>query len=146
PRSSTASCSSSRCCSHGPPRIRSRGPARTSMTEASAALASYERKKAELRRSFPSAGSGELRLAKSTISNLFRYEPRRAAGRRVSLAGFDGVLGIDAAGRTADVEGLATYSTVVTACLERGLLPLVAPELKHITVGGATVGIGIEST
>ena len=31
-------------------------------------------------------------------------------------------------------------------CLAHGFLPLVAPELKHITVGGATVGIGIEST
>ena len=31
-------------------------------------------------------------------------------------------------------------------CLDHGYLPLVAPELKHITVGGATVGIGIEST
>src|SRR5690606_33045292 len=50
------------------------------------------------------------------------------------------------AARTAEVEGLATYSTVVHRCLEHGLLPLVAPELKHITVGGATVGIGIEST
>jgi FAD/FMN-containing dehydrogenase len=30
--------------------------------------------------------------------------------------------------------------------LAAGFLPLVAPELKHITVGGATVGIGIEST
>ncbi|HEY8520602.1 MAG TPA: FAD-binding oxidoreductase [Gammaproteobacteria bacterium] len=116
------------------------------MRDASAALASYERKKAELQRSFPAAGSGELRLAKSTISNLFRYEPRRSAGRRVSLAGFNGVLDIDTAARTADVEGLATYSTVVNATLEQGLLPLVAPELKHITVGGATVGIGIEST
>jgi FAD/FMN-containing dehydrogenase len=28
----------------------------------------------------------------------------------------------------------------------RGFLPLVAPELRHITIGGATVGIGIEST
>jgi FAD/FMN-containing dehydrogenase len=26
------------------------------------------------------------------------------------------------------------------------LLPPVSPELKHITIGGATVGIGIEST
>lgn len=30
--------------------------------------------------------------------------------------------------------------------MPRGFLPLVAPELKHITIGGATVGIGIEST
>jgi FAD/FMN-containing dehydrogenase len=66
--------------------------------------------------------------------------------RRVSLADFNHVLAIDAAARTAEVEGLTTYETVVRACLAEGFLPLVAPELKHITVGGATVGIGIEST
>ena len=91
-------------------------------------------------------GDGPLRLQKSTISNLFRYQPRGAAARRLSLGEFNHVLGIDNAGRTVEVEGLTTYETVVRYCLEHGLLPLVAPELKHITVGGATVGIGIEST
>ena len=91
-------------------------------------------------------GAGQLRLAKSTISNLFRYQPRGAAARRVSLGEFNHVLAIDAAARTVEVEGLTTYETVVRHCLEHGFLPLVAPELKHITVGGATVGIGIEST
>jgi FAD binding domain-containing protein len=91
-------------------------------------------------------GSGQLRLAKSTISNLFRYQPRGAAARRISLRDFNHVLSVDAAARTVDVEGLTTYETVVRHCLAHGFLPLVAPELKHITVGGATVGIGIEST
>jgi FAD/FMN-containing dehydrogenase len=91
-------------------------------------------------------GSGPLRLEKSTISNLFRYEPRGAAARRISLRDFNHVLAVNEAERTAEVEGLTTYETVVRACLAKGLLPLVAPELKHITVGGATVGIGIEST
>lgn len=92
------------------------------------------------------AGSGPLRLQKSTISNLFRYQPRGAAQRRLSLGEFNHVIGLDTESRTVEVEGLTTYETVVRYCLERGFLPLVAPELKHITVGGATVGIGIEST
>lgn len=91
-------------------------------------------------------GNGPLRLQKSTISNLFRYQPRGAAARRLSLGEFNHVLGLDNAGRTVEVEGLTTYETVVRYCLDHGYLPLVAPELKHITVGGATVGIGIEST
>lgn len=91
-------------------------------------------------------GAGQLRLAKSTISNLFRYQPRGTAARRISLGEFNHVLALDADARTVEVEGLTTYETVVRHCLERGFLPLVAPELKHITVGGATVGIGIEST
>lgn len=95
------------------------------------------------------SGRGPLRLEKRTVSNLFRYQPRRAPGpgaRKVRLDGFTGVIELDARGRTVDVEGLATYETVVRYCLARGFLPLVSPELKHITVGGAIVGIGIEST
>jgi FAD/FMN-containing dehydrogenase len=106
---------------------------------------SYARKKAALEASWQ-AGPGQLRLEKSTISNLFRYEPRGAATRRISLKPFNEVIGLDAASRTVEVEGLATYEKVVGYTLPRGFLPLVAPEIKHITVGGATVGIGIEST
>jgi FAD/FMN-containing dehydrogenase len=87
------------------------------------------------------------RLNKSTVSNLFRYQP--AASRRrtgVSLAAFNRVIEVDAGRSTLDVEGLATFETIVTATLGSGLLPLVSPELKHITIGGATVGIGIESS
>jgi len=60
--------------------------------------------------------------------------------------GFDRVLGVDVTGRRLDVEGLATYETIVDATLRQGLLPTVTPEPKRITLGGATVGIGIEST
>jgi FAD/FMN-containing dehydrogenase len=106
---------------------------------------SYAEKVARLTSNWQ-GGSGPLRLQKSTISNLFRYQPRGAATRRLSLGEFNHVLGVDKAARTVEVEGLTTYETVVRHCLEHGFLPLVAPELKHITVGGATVGIGIEST
>ena len=105
----------------------------------------YAAKTARLTRNWQ-GGPGPLRLKKSTISNLFRYQPRGAAARRLSLGEFNHVLGIDKATHTVEVEGLTTYETVVRYCLEHGFLPLVAPELKHITVGGATVGIGIEST
>jgi FAD/FMN-containing dehydrogenase len=106
---------------------------------------SYAEKVARLTSGWQS-GSGPLRLKKSTISNLFRYQPRGAAARRLSLGEFNHVLDIDSAKRLVEVEGLTTYETVVRECLAQGFLPLVAPELKHITVGGATVGIGIEST
>lgn len=107
----------------------------------------YKQKKAALEDSWQ-AGEGQVRLAKSTVSNLFRYQPRGegARVRRLSLAHFNSVLGIDRDSATAEVEGLTTYSTLVGRCLAEGFVPLVAPELKHITVGGATVGIGIESS
>src|SRR5690606_29264390 len=105
----------------------------------------YERRKARLASSW-SDGGGQLQLAKSTISNLFRYQPRETATKRISLGEFNHVIGLDADARTLDVEGLATFETVASYALARGFVPRVVPELKHITVGGATVGIGIEST
>jgi FAD/FMN-containing dehydrogenase len=105
----------------------------------------YAEKKARLQQGWQQ-GEGPLRLEKSTISNLFRYQPRGAATRRVSLREFNEVIELDAAAGTLEVEGLTTFETIVSHTLPHGFLPLVAPELKHITIGGATVGIGIEST
>ena len=108
-------------------------------------MSSYDQKKAKLLASW-GHDTGQLRLAKSTISNLFRYQARGAAEHRISLGAFNEIIALDETAQTLEVEGLATFEAVVAYCLPRGFLPLVVPELKHITVGGATVGIGIEST
>ncbi|MET7706923.1 FAD-binding oxidoreductase [Micromonospora sp. NPDC005413] len=98
-----------------------------------------------LRRSYAAVPTGEpVRLAKRT-SNLFR--PRsvpRTPGLDVS--GLNGVLSVDATGRTADVQGMCTYEDLVDATLPHGLMPLVVPQLRTITLGGAVTGLGIEST
>jgi len=92
------------------------------------------------------AADGTVRLGKRTSSNLFRYKPRRDAARRIDLSAFNHVLNVDRERQTLDVEGLATFESVVDCTLPAGLVPLITPELKHITVGGAIVGIGIESS
>src|SRR4051795_1603357 len=84
-----------------------------------------------------------VRLRKRT-SNLFR--PRTGAVSPLDADGFDGVLSIDAVARTADVLGMTTYEHLVDATLPHGLMPLVVPQLKTITLGGAVTGLGIEST
>ncbi len=87
-----------------------------------------------------------LRAKKRTTSNLFRYDGRGpSAARRVDLRRFNQPLAVDVVERTLDVQGLTTYEDVVHFVLPHGLLPTITPELKHITVGGAIVGIGIES-
>lgn len=108
-------------------------------------MAGYEQKKERLRESW-SNESGQLRLEKSTISNLFRYQNRDEPARRISLGAFNEVIGLDPENMILEVEGLVTYEDIIGYCLTRGFLPLVSPELRHITVGGAIVGIGIEST
>jgi FAD/FMN-containing dehydrogenase len=85
-----------------------------------------------------------VRLAKRT-SNLFR--PRTAAaGPGLDVSGLTGVLAVDPVARTADVQGMCTYERLVDATLPHGLAPLVVPQLRTITLGGAVSGLGIEST
>jgi FAD/FMN-containing dehydrogenase len=84
-----------------------------------------------------------VRLAKPT-SNLFRVRTRRDA-RGLDTSGLTGVLGVDPETRTADVAGMCTYEDLVAATLPYDLSPLVVPQLKTITLGGAVSGLGIES-
>ena len=60
-------------------------------------------------------------------------------------SGLTGVVAVDPAGRTADVQGMCTYERLVDATLPHGLTPLVVPQLRTITLGGAVTGLGIES-
>ncbi|MET7862369.1 FAD-binding oxidoreductase [Micromonospora taraxaci] len=98
-----------------------------------------------LRRSYAAVPTGEpVRLAKRT-SNLFR--PRSAPRTPgLDVSALNGVLSVDPAGRTADVQGMCTYEDLVDATLPHGLMPLVVPQLRTITLGGAVTGLGIEST
>jgi FAD/FMN-containing dehydrogenase len=98
-----------------------------------------------LRASYAAIAPGApVRLAKRT-SNLFR--PRAAAtGPGLDVSGLDGVISIDPVGRTADVQGMCTYEDLVDVTLEHGLIPLVVPQLRTITLGGAVTGLGIEAT
>jgi FAD/FMN-containing dehydrogenase len=88
--------------------------------------------------------SAPVRLGKRT-SNLFRFRPP-ASGARLPAESFDRVLSVDPTTRSADVQGMVTYERLVEATLAHGLMPLVVPQLKTITLGGAVSGLGIEST
>jgi FAD/FMN-containing dehydrogenase len=92
-------------------------------------------------RSIPPTAS--VRLAKPT-SNLFRARTKPDVPG-LDTSGLTGVIGIDPEARTADVAGMCTYEDLVAATLPYGLSPLVVPQLKTITLGGAVTGLGIES-
>ncbi len=85
-----------------------------------------------------------VRLAKPT-SNLFRKRAK-ADAKGLDTSGLTGVISVDPEARTADVAGMCTYEDLVAATLPHGLSPLVVPQLKTITLGGAVTGLGIEST
>jgi FAD/FMN-containing dehydrogenase len=105
----------------------------------------YQQAVADLQGQYRSIPPGRpVRLAKRT-SNLFR--PRTPApGHGLDVSAFSGVLSIDVDARTADVLGMTTYEDLVDATLAVGLMPLVVPQLRTITLGGAVTGLGIESS
>lgn len=84
-----------------------------------------------------------VRLAKPT-SNLFRARAKRD-GPGLDTSGLTSVIAVDPQARTADVAGMCSYENLVAATLPHGLTPLVVPQLKTITLGGAVTGLGIES-
>ncbi|QCX27973.1 FAD-binding oxidoreductase [Nocardioides jishulii] len=104
----------------------------------------HETAVARLRASYAAIPPGApVRLAKRT-SNLFRARDRATAGLEVD--DLDGVLSVDPVARRAEVQGMCTYQHLVEATLPHGLMPLVVPQLRTITLGGAVTGLGIEST
>ena len=106
----------------------------------------YLARVARLQTQYQAIPPGErVRLAKRT-SNLFRTRTKAPKAAGLDVASFDGVIQIDPKRRTADVQGMTTYEHLVDATLPYGLMPLVVPELKTITLGGAITGLGIESS
>ncbi len=111
-------------------------------TEARAAHAAGVQRLLASYRAIPQAAT--VRLAKPT-SNLFRARAKSDA-KGLDVSGLTGVVSVDPDARTADVAGMCTYEDLVAATLPYGLSPLVVPQLKTITLGGAVTGLGIEST
>jgi FAD/FMN-containing dehydrogenase len=108
----------------------------------------HEAAVARLREAYAAAPPGTpVRLAKRT-SNLFRF--REASGGPgpvlLDVSAFGHVLSVDPVTRTARVGGMTTYEDLCDATLPHQLMPLVVPQLKTITLGGAVTGLGIEST
>jgi FAD/FMN-containing dehydrogenase len=102
---------------------------------------------ARLRQQYLSLPPGsKVRLAKPT-SNLFRFaDERRRAPASLDISPFTGVPSVDPVRRIAVTGGMTSYEDLADATLRHGLMPLVVPQLKTITIGGAVCGLGIEST
>jgi len=84
-----------------------------------------------------------VRLGKRT-SNLFRQRTTESA--RLDVSDLTHVVDLDPVSRTARVQGMTTYEDLVAATLPHGFMPLVVPQLRTITLGGAVTGLGIEAS
>jgi len=119
-------------------------PAR--VAEAQGTIEAHEAAVARLRADYAALPAGTpVRLAKRT-SNLFRFRDAEPAAQGLDVSAFGHVLSVDPATRTARVGAMTTYEDLCQATLPHGLMPLVVPQLKTITLGGAVTGLGIEST
>src|SRR6266567_9102580 len=142
------------------------------LLDARTTTGAHEAEVARLREAYAALPPGTpVRLAKRT-SNLFRFRdaapktpkartlkartlkartlkartPEARADRGLDVSAFGHVLCVDPATRTARVGGMTTYEDLCDATLPHQLMPLVVPQLKTITLGGAVTGLGIEST
>ncbi len=64
---------------------------------------------------------------------------------KIDVGDLTEILSIDAARRICIAESGVTFVDLVAATLAHGLVPIVVPELKTITIGGAVAGCSIES-
>ena len=103
----------------------------------------YQEKKERLSRQLR-GNSDEVRLEKTT-SNLFRARTQGSGGK-LDVRSLNEVIRVDPDKQLIEVEGMTTYADLVDACLAQNCMPMVVPQLKSITLGGAVSGIGIEST
>jgi FAD/FMN-containing dehydrogenase len=125
-------------------RFMGRRPAATSLEPRAEESPGFDAAKRALQEQIAGAPPGApLRLHKRT-SNLFRTRHRDA--HHLETDDFAHVLSVDRDARQAEVGGLTTYEDLVDATLPHSLMPLVVPQLKTITLGGAVAGLGIEST
>ena len=107
-------------------------------------ILTYQEKKQRLAESLCAHHGGNIRLGKNT-SNLFR-DRKEIPAQRLDVRDFNQVLRVDAVGGFVEVEGMTPYVNLVTECLKHNVMPAVVPQLKSITIGGATAGCGIESS
>jgi FAD/FMN-containing dehydrogenase len=86
--------------------------------------------------------------------SLHKHAPPHQVPKRDDLRRFDdkidisdltSIIDIDPAKRTCTAESGVTFVDLVDATLRYGLAPIIVPELKTITIGGAVSGCSIES-
>jgi FAD/FMN-containing dehydrogenase len=73
-----------------------------------------------------------------------RHDQRRF-DEKIDLSDLDQILEIDPMGMTCTAEPAVTFDEVVQAALRYGLVPIIVPEHKTISLGGSVAGCSIES-
>lgn len=91
-------------------------------------------------------GDRPLSMKKKGVSHQVpKAKDLRRHDDKIDLTDLTEVLHVDAEHRLCVAEAGVTFVDLVTATMKHGLVPIVVPELKTITIGGAIAGCSIES-
>jgi hypothetical protein len=85
------------------------------------------------------------RLKKAVSHQVPKVHDKKYTDEKVDLRDFDQIIEVDLKRGICIAEPGAPFCRVVEQTLPLGLVPIVVPELKTITVGGAVAGCSIES-
>jgi FAD/FMN-containing dehydrogenase len=106
-------------------------------------VAKIERVVEQLRRHPPGR---PLSLDKGIVSHQVpKPRDRKYSDAKIDVSALTEILEIDVHARTCTAEPGVTFSDLVDATLPFGLVPIIVPELRTITIGGAVAGCSIES-
>jgi len=87
-----------------------------------------------------------LSLKKKAVAHQVpKFGDLRRHDAKVDISDLNHILEIDPKTRTCTAEAGVTFCDLVEATMKHGLVPIVVPELKTITVGGAVSGCSLES-
>ncbi|HTK04999.1 MAG TPA: FAD-binding oxidoreductase [Candidatus Eisenbacteria bacterium] len=85
-------------------------------------------------------------LKKKAVSHeVPKLHDKRHDDEKIDISDLNEVLRIDAARAICVAEPGVTFVDLVKETMKHGLVPIVVPELKTITIGGAVAGCSIES-
>lgn len=91
-------------------------------------------------------GTKPVSLKKKAVSHQVpKPEDGRHADEKIDISDLTEILSVDVERRVCTAESGVTFVDLVKATLKHGLIPIVVPELKTITIGGAVAGCSIES-
>ena len=85
-------------------------------------------------------------LKKKAVSHeVPKLSDKRHSDEKIDLSDLNEILNINKEERFCIAEPGITFIDLVTATMKYGLVPIIVPELKTITIGGAVAGCSIES-
>ena len=85
-------------------------------------------------------------LKKKAVSHeVPKPSDKRHSDEKIDLSDLNEILHINTEKRICIAEPGVTFIDLVTATMKYGLVPIIVPELKTITIGGAVAGCSIES-